>query len=106
MNTALTYDDIQLVPKFSDIPSRKIINLTSLITRRFGVMMPLVASPMDTVCDYEMAIRMADIGGVGIIHRFMSIEEQSRQVNLVFKHVYCPEKAIFEDWGLPYDDWH
>jgi IMP dehydrogenase len=106
MNTALTYDDIQLVPKFSNISSRKTINLSSLITRRFGVMMPLVASPMDTVCDYEMAIRMADMGGVGIIHRFMSIEEQSRQVNLVFKHVYCPEKAIFEDWGLPYDDWH
>jgi IMP dehydrogenase len=68
--------------------------------------MPLVASPMDTVCDYTMAIKMADMGGVGIIHRFMSIEEQTFQVGLVKEHVYSPEIELYLDWGLPYDDWH
>ncbi len=83
---ALTYDDIQLVPAYSDIESRKTIDLTTDLTTNYKIMVPLIASPMDTVCDSEMAITMMDLGGVGCIHRFMSIEEQARHVYEVFLH--------------------
>jgi IMP dehydrogenase len=82
----LTYDDIQLVPAYSDIESRKTIDLTTDLTTNYKIMVPLIASPMDTVCDSEMAIAMMDLGGVGCIHRFMSIEEQARHVYEVFLH--------------------
>ena len=49
MKTALTYDDIQLVPSFSNIKSRQSINLNTLVSRRYGLLNPIVASPMDTV---------------------------------------------------------
>jgi IMP dehydrogenase len=75
-NTALTYDDIQLVPAFSNIKSRTNIKLHTLLSRRYGLLNPIVASPMDTVCEFEMAYKMAELGGVGCIHRFMSIKEQ------------------------------
>jgi IMP dehydrogenase len=85
---ALTYDDIQLVPAYSDIESRKTIDLTTDLTTNYKIMVPLIASPMDTVCDSEMAIAMMDLGGVGCIHRFMSIEEQSQEVNKVHIHTF------------------
>ncbi len=77
---ALTYDDIQLVPSFSNISSRKNIDLTTSVTKRYGLRIPLVASCMDTVCESEMAIAIAEMGGVGCIHRFMSIEQQVGEV--------------------------
>ncbi len=80
---ALTYDDIQLIPAFSDIESRQNIDLTTKLTTNYSIRVPFVASPMDTVCDSEMAIAMAELGGVGIIHRFMTIEEQGAQVHRV-----------------------
>lgn len=83
MKTALTYDDITLIPKFSDIDSRQNIDLTTQLTTNYKIKIPLIASPMDTVCDSEMAIALAELGGVGIIHRFMTIEEQSNDVQKV-----------------------
>jgi IMP dehydrogenase len=77
MKTALTYDDVQLIPAYSEIESRKNIDLTTQFTTNYSLRVPLIASPMDTVCDSEMAIAMAELGGVGIIHRFMSIDTQS-----------------------------
>lgn len=85
MSTALTYDDIQLVPEYSKINSRKDINLNSLFSRRYSVGIPLIASPMDTVCDAEMAGKMMKMGGVGIIHRFMTIETQVKDVEILFE---------------------
>jgi IMP dehydrogenase len=84
--TALTYDDINLVPGYSEIESRSQINLTTQLTTNYSIRVPLVASPMDTVCDSEMAIAMADLGGVGCIHRFMTIEQQATEVYKVFLH--------------------
>lgn len=77
MKRALTYDDIQLVPSYSEIDSRKNIELNTQLTKRYQIGIPLVASPMDTVCELEMASKMFDLGGVGVIHRFMSIEKQA-----------------------------
>ena len=81
--TALTYDDINLVPAYSEIESRSTIDLTTKLSRNYSIKIPLIASPMDTVCDSEMAVAMAELGGVGCIHRFMTIEEQAREVGRV-----------------------
>lgn len=83
MKQALAYDDINLIPSYSEIESRQNIDLTTQFTTNYKIRVPLVASPMDTVCDSEMAVAMAELGGVGIIHRFMTIEEQAAQVNRV-----------------------
>jgi IMP dehydrogenase len=80
---ALTYDDINLIPSFSSIESRSTIDLSTQLTTNYSIRVPLIASPMDTVCDSEMAIAMAELGGVGIIHRFMTIEEQSKHVRQI-----------------------
>ena len=105
---ALTYDDIQLVPAYSEVKSRQSINLKTLVSRRFGLLQPLVASPMDTVCGYDMALKMAAMGGVGCIHRFMSIEEQVKTVKRLQHAIYGEGfgGTIAEDWGVMYDDWH
>lgn len=107
MKLALTYDDIQLIPKYSIIKHRSDINLKTLISRRYGLLRPIVASPMDTVCEEEMAFKMFLNGGVGCIHRFMPIEEQAKQVSNLRYRIYgdgfgCP----FENWGIMLDDWH
>jgi IMP dehydrogenase len=82
-NIALTYDDIQLVPGYSEISSRQQIKLFTKLTTNYNIMVPLIASPMDTVCESKMAIAMAKMGGVGCIHRFMTIEEQTAEVSKV-----------------------
>jgi IMP dehydrogenase len=85
---ALTYDDIQLVPAFSNIVSRKNINLSTLVSKRYALQIPFVASCMDTVCESEMAIAIAEIGGVGCIHRFMSVEQQVVEAKLVIDSLH------------------
>ena len=96
---ALTYDDINLIPSFSSIESRSTIDLSTQFTTNYKIRIPLIASPMDTVCDSEMAIAMEELGGVGIIHRFMSIEEQSKEVSSVFLHTHIIGRWVFN--GIP-----
>ena len=104
---ALTYDDIQLVPSFSNIKSRQSIKLHTLLSRRYGILTPLVASPMDTVCEEEMAFKMFLLGGVGCIHRFMSAEEQAAQVKSLSHRIYGDGfGGPYEEWGIMLDDWH
>ena len=80
MRQALTYDDIQLIPNFSDIPTRQSISLAVNISRNYSIDIPIVGSCMDTVTEFEMASTLMDMGGVGCLHRFMSIDEQIKQV--------------------------
>lgn len=101
---ALTYDDILLVPKYSEIETRNSIDLSTLVSRRYGILKPYVASCMDTVCEYRMAIKMVEFGGVGCIHRFMTVEEQCEQVGKVME--YITTNHMYENWGVMYDNWH
>ncbi len=82
---ALTYDDVLLVPQFSDIASRRMLSTRTRLTKEIELHIPIVSANMDTVTESEMAIAMARQGGMGIIHRFMSIEEQVRQIARVKK---------------------
>ena len=104
MKRGLTYDDILLVPKYSEVKSRSIINTNTLVSRRYGLLKPLVASCMDTVCEYKMSIKMVELGGVGCIHRFMTIDEQCEQVSKVVE--YINNNHMYEHWGVMYDNWH
>lgn len=82
----LAFDDILLVPQYADIASRKDVSLKSVIGRgtkkSIGLDVPIIAAPMDTVCEWEMAAAMRRNGGLGIIHRYMPIEKQVEQVRL------------------------
>src|SRR5512140_1758468 len=82
---ALTYDDVLLVPQHSDIASRRSLSTQTRLTRKICMQAPIVSANMDTVTESEMAIVMAREGGIGIIHRFMTIEEQVRQIQRVKK---------------------
>ncbi len=77
---AYTFDDLQIVPKFSKVLSRSDCVLTTNFTKDHRIRIPIVSSPMDTVTEYEMAFKLWEFGGVGFIHRFMTIEEQVDQV--------------------------
>ncbi|MFC6356920.1 IMP dehydrogenase [Luethyella okanaganae] len=80
--TGLTYDDVLLLPGHTDvIPSEA--DTTSRLTRRIAVATPLLSAAMDTVTETRMAIAMAREGGLGVLHRNLSIEDQAEQVDLV-----------------------
>ncbi len=83
--TALTYDDVLLVPQYSDVDSRRTLSTQSWLTKKIVLQMPIVSANMDVVTESEMAITMAREGGIGIIHRFMTIAEQARQIGRVKK---------------------
>jgi IMP dehydrogenase len=82
---ALTYDDVLLVPQYSDVESRRKLSTRTNLTSKIGLQMPIVSANMDTVTEYEMGIVMAREGGIGIIHRFMTIDDQVKQIQRVKK---------------------
>jgi len=84
-DVALTYDDVLLVPQYSDVESRKKLSTQTKLTSKLNLQIPIVSANMDTVTESDMAVAMARAGGIGIIHRFMSIDEQVRQVQRVKK---------------------
>lgn len=77
---SLSYDDILLVPKFSDIRTRKQVDTSSQLTKNLKINIPIISANMDTVTESAMAIAMARHGGIGIIHRFLPINEQIGEV--------------------------
>lgn len=76
----LTYDDVLLMPRHCEISSRSIPNLKTRLTKNKTMDLPFIAANMDTVSEFEMAAKMAEIGGHAILHRFMTVEEQINQV--------------------------
>lgn len=77
---ALTFDDVLLVPQRSSIRSRHAVHTHTQFSRRLGLSIPIVSSNMDTVTEATMAQTMARLGGLGVIHRFMTIEQQAAEV--------------------------
>lgn len=79
----LTFDDVLLVPRYSEISSRKHPVLKTQITKNFTIDLPVITANMDTITETEMACAMASLGGIGSLHRFMSEEEQVKQVQSI-----------------------
>ena len=79
---ALTFDDVLLVPKESDILPKD-VNLERKLTERITLKIPLISSPMDTITEHKMAIAMALCGGLGVIHKNMPFEAQAKEIELV-----------------------
>jgi len=78
----LTYDDVLLVPSYSEILPRD-VTISSRFSRNIGLNVPIVSAAMDTVTESQMAIAMAQEGGIGVLHKNMSIEEQAVKVRTV-----------------------
>lgn len=82
-NRGLTFDDVLLVPTRSDVRSRRVPQLQTKLTKNISIDIPIVSSNMDTITEHEMALAMSGLGGVGILHRFMTIEDQVSQIALL-----------------------
>lgn len=80
IEVGLAYDDVLIVPLRSSIKSRKDVSLATKITNTLPLQIPIVAAPMDSVCESQMAIALGKMGGLGIIHRFQPAEEQAEEI--------------------------
>ncbi len=81
---ALTFEDVLLVPQYSEVLPKE-VSLESKLSRNIKLKIPMVSAAMDTVTEYRAAIAMARLGGIGIIHKNMDIETQSKQITKVKK---------------------
>jgi IMP dehydrogenase len=82
---ALTFDDISIIPQYSEVlPSE--VSTSVQLTPEIKLNVPIISAAMDTVTEYKMAIALAQLGGLGVIHKNMSIDEQTRQVRMVKRH--------------------
>jgi len=89
---ALTFDDVLLLPRYSDfLPSE--VDISSSLTEKISLRMPLLSAAMDTVTESKMAISLAEAGGIGVIHKNNSIEKQASEVKTVKKY----ESGIVRD---------
>src|SRR6202167_6020381 len=80
--TALTFDDVLLVPRHSDVVPTQ-VDVSTRLTRNIRLNVPLVSAAMDTVTESRLAIAMAQHGGIGVIHKNLSVEEQASEVDRV-----------------------
>jgi IMP dehydrogenase len=89
---ALTFDDVSLVPAYSQVLPGD-VNLTTRLTREINLNAPLVSAAMDTVTEARLAIAMAQEGGIGVVHKNMTLEQQAAQVQIVKKY----EAGVIKD---------
>src|SRR5919107_2555745 len=82
LRTALTFDDVLLVPRHSTVLPAQ-VDVSTRLTRNIPLNVPLLSAAMDTVTESEMAIAMAQHGGSGVIHKNLSIDEQASEVDRV-----------------------
>jgi len=95
----ITFDDVLLVPNYSAF-SRKDIDLSTKLTKSIDLKVPFVSSPMDTVTESELAIKLAELGGIGIIHRNLTIDDQVKEVKKVLKKGLMVGAAVGANKGF------
>ena len=100
LKISYSYDDIGIMPReLSKIKSRDDIKLTTYVRSKTILNIPIVASPMDTVCNGDMAIELNRLGGVGIIHRFQTIDEQVSELKKFF-NAGIPDRIGHDNVGI------
>ena len=82
VSESLTYDDVLLVPDYSEIIPQE-VNINSMFSRNISLNIPIVSAAMDTVTESRMAISIAQEGGIGVIHKNMSIKKQAEKIRRV-----------------------
>ena len=82
VSDGITFDDVLLLPRYSEI-TPDMVNLKAKLTKHITLNVPLISAAMDTVTESEMAIALAREGGIGIIHKNMTVENQAREVDKV-----------------------
>lgn len=78
-----SFDDVLIVPKYNKIQSRKEVIFRTKVTRNYFIEIPILAANMDTICESKMAIALGKLGGLGVIHRFLTINEQANEIRKV-----------------------
>ena len=92
IKTGYTFDDVLLIPNKSEVLPQE-VNLTTMLTQKIKLNVPLISASMDTVTESDMAIAMAREGGIGIIHKNMPVEKQAQEVRRVKKY----ESGVIND---------
>src|SRR6266851_6476880 len=92
-DVALTFDDVLLVPRHSTVHPRN-VSVASRFTRKIPLNIPIVSAAMDTVTEAEMAIGMARLGGIGVIHKNMPIDRQAAEVDRVKRSERSEERRV------------
>src|SRR5581483_1448580 len=85
LREGLTFDDVLLLPEESDILPHQ-CDVSTMLSRRIRLNIPLVSSPMDTVTESATAIAIAQLGGIGFIHRNLAVDDQAAEVEVVKKY--------------------
>ena len=94
----ITFDDVLLAPRYSDVvPSE--VDVRTALTSRISLNVPLLSSPMDTVTESSMAIALAQQGGLGVIHKNMSVDRQTEEVDHVKRS--RPMESFIDPVTLP-----
>jgi IMP dehydrogenase len=83
MNKTYSYDDVLLLPQYSDIRSRSEIDISTDLGKGVVLQLPVFASPMDTISEGAMGSAMSEVGGSTIVHRYNTIQEQSNEIDKV-----------------------
>ncbi len=100
----LTYDDVLLVPAYSEVLPRE-VDISSYFTKKIKLNTPVVSAAMDTVTEYQLAVAIAQEGGIGVLHKNMTIAEQAEHVRkvkrsesgMIMEPVILPETALVKD---------
>jgi IMP dehydrogenase len=100
-NKALTFDDIAIVPNYSEITTRSDCDLSVDLGKGITLSTPIIASPMKAVCEDTMAVAIGELGGMGVLHRFCTIEEQVSMVRDVRQGLSHLKKSMTNTYGAP-----
>ena len=92
VGVGLTFDDVLLIPQKSNVIPRE-VKLTTNLTKNITLNVPILSSAMDTVTESHLAIALARVGGIGFIHKNISIQDQAHQVDLVKRN----ESGMIQD---------
>lgn len=97
MRQVYSLNDILLIPRYSDLSSRSVVDLSTNIGGFYGLDIPILSAPMSTVTEHEMAIGMAQAGGMGILHRYLSVEDMLKESQLIYNKTSRFSVAINTD---------